>query len=233
MSQNAEILAEGSYLYFKGENNFSQENFKLVQLHETEALHIYAEVLSRLETGEFLKVLVRYEMNASFLPTQVRIEKSIGNKYASELFKVDYATQLLSYQFQNSQGIQDFTKPFNTKHYLASPAFATSAVFTLTKRFDATGRTPITLISSNNDWKYEAPPTEKLVYAEYESREMDDFILNNQHLTASHLKLFDSDSSASVKEPPVELFISKHYAIPYQLLHGDLKIAIKNLKKNK
>ncbi len=229
---NAEILLEGSYLYYQKDVNYSQENFKLVHLAETQSYHIYAEILSRLETGEFLKVLVRFEMNQHFTPHFIRIEKSIGNKYALESYLIDPATQEMHYIFQNSQMTQDFKKSFNSKHYLSSPAISTAALFTLTRKFDATGRTAFVILSSENDWTYVGPPTEKILYADFKARDMDDFKLNGNALPASHLCLYESDSSTISSEQPVELFLSKHYSIPYQLQQGDLKIVIKNLKKN-
>lgn len=232
MSQNAEILLEGSYLYYQKDVNYSQENFKLVQLPESQSFHIYAEILSRIETGEFLKIITRYEMNQHFTPLFVRIEKSIGNKYALETYKLDTVTQEVDYTFQNSQGSQEFRRPINFKHYLTAPAFSTAAMFTLSRKFDATGRTPVVLISSKNDWTYTAPPSEKVVYAEFTTRELLDFKLHGNNLSASHLCLYEHDSSHAIAETPVELFLSKHYAIPYQLIHGDQKIVIKNLKKN-
>lgn len=232
MTTNAEILLEGSYLYFQKDVNYSQENFKLVHVAETQNYHIYAEVLSRLETGEFLKILVRYEMNQHFTPHFVRIEKSIGNKYALESYKIDAATQELHYNFQNSQMSQDYKRSFNIKHYLSSPAISTTAMFTLTKKFDATGRTAVVLLSSDNDWTYQGPPTEKILYADFKARDMDDFKLHGNPLSASHLCLYEMDTSAVSSEQPVNLYLSKHYSVPYQLQQGDLKIVIKNLKKN-
>jgi hypothetical protein len=232
MTINAEILLEGSYLYYQKDVNYSQENFKLVYLAETQHYHVYAEILSRLETGEFLKILVRYEMNQHFTPHYVRVEKSIGNKYALESYKVDPANQELQYTFQNSQVTQDYKKSFNIKHYLSSPAISTMAMFSLTKKFDATGRTAFVLLSSDNDWTYNGPPIEKILYADFKARDMDDFKLNGNSLSASHLCLYESDSSTISSDQPVELFLSKHYSIPYQLQQGDLKVVIKNLKKN-
>lgn len=232
MSQNAEILLEGSYLYYQKEVNYSQENFKLVHLPEAQSFHIYAEILSRIETGEFLKILVRYEMNQHFTPLFVRIEKSIGNKYAQEVYKIDTANQELHYSFQNSQSTQEFSRNINAKHYLTSPAVSTSALFTLTRKFDATGRTPVVLISSENDWTYSGPPTEKVVYAEFKTRELADFKLHGNSLSAAHLCLYEFDASQTHTEYPVELFLSKHYSVPYELVHGDQKIVIKNLKRH-
>lgn len=232
MSTNASILLEGSYLYYQKEVNFSQENFKLIQFSDTHAYHIYAEILSRIENGEFLKIMVRYEMDQHFHPLFVRIEKSLGNRYAQEIYKFDLAAQELSYTFQNAQKVQEYKRSFGAKHYLTSPAFSTSAIFSLTKKFDATGRTSVTFLGSNNEWEYAAPPDEKVVFAEFKTREMPDFKINNASLSASHLCLYEHDTSSTNQESPVEIFMSKHYAIPYKLIQGDLKIVIKDLKKN-
>ncbi|WP_408099067.1 hypothetical protein ACJVC5_09135 [Peredibacter sp. HCB2-198] len=232
MSQNAEILLEGSYLYYQKEVNYSQENFKLVHMPEQQSFHVYAEILSRIETGEFLKILVRYEMNQHYIPTFVRIEKSIGNRYAQEAYKLDVPNLELQYSFQNSQNTQEFSRNISAKHYLTSPAVSTAGMFTLSKKFDATGRSPVVLLSSDNDWTYVSPPTEKIVYAEFRTREMQDYKLNNSPLSASHLCLYEFDTSNAGAEQPVNIYLSKHYAIPYELVHGDQRIVIKNLKKN-
>ncbi len=232
MSTNAEILLEGSYLYFQKEVNYSQENFKLVSFPDLQSFHIYSEILSRIENGEFLKIIVHFEMDNNFHPTFVRIEKSLGNRYAQEVFKFDLTAQELVYNFKTSKDSQDFTRSLSAKHYLTTPAFATSAIFTLSKKFDASGRTPVALITSQNDWTYERPPEEKIIYAEFKAREIPDFKLNNTPLTASHLCLYEFDTATMASETPVELFLSKHYSLPYQLIQGDQKIVIKNLKKN-
>lgn len=223
---------EGSYLYYQNGTNYSQENFKLLFYPEQQNYQISAEVLSRIETGEFLKILVRYEMNQHYVPYFVRIEKSIGNKYAQEVYKVDLSNLELSYTFQNSQMTQEFGRTIGAKHYLTAPAVSTSGLFTLSKKFDVTGRTPITLISSDNDWTYKAPPVEKVIFAEFKTREMQDYKLNNNSLSASHLCLYEFDTSNAGAEQPVNIYLSKHYAIPYELTHGDQRIVIKHLKKN-
>ncbi len=232
MTTNAEILLEGSYLYYNKDVNYSQENFKLVQFPDTGSYHIYAEILSRIETGEFLKIVVRYEMDNHFHPVFVRIEKSLGNRYAQEVYKFDIHNQDLHYTFQNSQATQEFNRTLSAKHYLTTPAFSTSTIFTLSKKFDATGRTSVAFIGSDNDWSYEKPPEEKVVFAEFKTREMPEYKVNNATLSASHLCLYEFDTSSANVEAPVEIFISKHYGIPYELKQGDQRIVIKNLKKN-
>lgn len=231
MPQNVEIILEGSYQYFEKEVNFSNENFKLVHLPDEQIYHLYSEVLSRMETGEFLKILIRYEMNSQFLPTFVRIEKSLGNKYALETFKLDHSNLELVYSFQNGSGSQEFKRAISAKHYISCPAVSTSAIFTLSKKFDATGRTPIILIGSDNEWSYQGPPTEKTVFADYKARDQVEFELKGNTLWASLLFLFENDSIHATHEEPVELYLSKHYSIPYVLKQDSLKVEISKLKK--
>ena len=229
---NAEIILEGSYLYYQGEVNYSQENFKLVHMTDQQQYHIHAEILSRIDSGEFLKILVRYEMGLNYQPSFARIEKSIGNRYALEEFRFDGQGNDLKYKFQNSQGSQDYFKTLSNRHAIATPAFSTSMLFTLTKKFDPSGRTAVTLIGSSNEWVYERPPEEKIVFADLKLRDATDFKINNSTLPASQLLMYQFDASSAATEQPVEVFVSKHFGIPYQLTHGDQRIVVKNLKKN-
>lgn len=231
ITPRAEIILEGTYLYFNKDVNYSHENFKLIHFPDAQTYHIYAEILSRLETGEFFKIFIRYEINNSFIPYYMRIEKSLGSKFALETYQVDVTNFDLTYTFQTPQGTQEFNRKIALKDYLASPAVSTSAIFTLSKKFDATERTSITLLNSNNDWTYSAPPTEKTIYGEYKARDLPDFQLNGNKLPANLLYLYEFNSSNFSIETPVELYLSKHYNIPYMLVHGDQKIVIKNLKR--
>lgn len=233
MAQNdTEILIEGSYFYFEKDVNYSQENFQFSQSLDKQEYFLKSEILSRVETGEFLKIIVNHELNNHFVPSVIEIEKSIGNQSVKEIFKIDITNQDMKYSFITPTQSNDFSRPINAKHYLASPSFAGSAMFTMTKKFDSLGRTPVVLISSTNGWSYENPPSEKIVYAEYKSQELEDFKINNNELKASHLCLYEFDSIQTVVEKPVNLYISKYFGIPYQLIHGDRKIVIKNLKKH-
>lgn len=232
MSETTEILMEGSYLYFDKDVNYSQENFKLLLKVESQHHQYYSEILTRLETGEFLKVVVRYELNQHYYPIYSHVEKSIGNRFAAETYRIDVTNQELFYVFQNQDGTEEYNRQISSKHYLTTPAISTAAAFSLSKKFDATGRTAVTLLNSANDWSYQGPPTEKIIFAEFRTREMPDYKLNNVSLSASHLCLYEFDSSHAGQDRPVDIYVSKHFAIPYQLVQGDHKFNIKNLKKN-
>ncbi len=232
MPLNVNILLEGSYFYYEKGTNYSQENFKLIQLNDKQNYQVLSEVLSRIETGEFLKITILYEMNAQFLPLHVRIEKSIGNNYALENFKCDHHAGQLHYTFQNSTSQQEFHRPISSRHYIAAPSFATSCLFTLSKKFDTNGRTPVVMLSSANDWSYQSAPNEKIIYADWKIKEVEDYKVNGSDLSASHLMIYQNDSTNADIEQPVSFFVSKHFGIPYQMIHGDREIRVQNLKKN-
>lgn len=232
MNENAQTLLEGSYLFYEKGVNYSQESFKFIHDPDLQQFHLVSEILSRVETGEFLKILVRYEMNHHYIPIHIRVEKNMGNQNSLETYTVDTTEQELSYSFQNTHGTQDYRRPLNARHYLTTPAFATSAFFTLSKKFDQTGRTPIVFLSSPNDWSYEGPLEEKIIYGEFKVRDSEEFKINDKELDAYHLFLYEHPASEHSDEEPVNLFISKHHGLPYELIHGDKKIIAKSLKKN-
>lgn len=232
-SNDTILMVEGSYFYFQKEVNYSQENFRFLQYKDQQSYCMQSEILSRIETGEFLKIKIQYDLNSHMVPHLIKVEKTIGSKQASETIRMDFSTQELFYTFVDTDGQEhEFKRAVNSKHYIVSPAFATSTMFLLSKKLDALGRTPVVLISSANEWSYEGPPSEKVIYAEMKTREMENFKINNNELVASHLCMYEFDSTHTMMEQPVNFYISKHYSIPYQMTHGDQKIVIKNLKKH-
>ena len=106
----SEVLIEGAYDYLKNDVNYSQENFKLIRYPDSQSYSINAEILTRVENGEFLKVIVRYEMNNFYFPNFVRIEKSLGKKYVLEEYRLDSSGQQLKYHFNNSTGEQEINR---------------------------------------------------------------------------------------------------------------------------
>jgi hypothetical protein len=227
----AEILLEGNYNYYSGQNSYCQENFKLVRNLEQGSFQIHAEVLSRIESGELLKILVKYEMNQAFLPVMARIERSLGPHYSHELFTVDLSTHELHYTFENSGQSQEFKAPFNIKHYLSTPALSTSCLFLQSKKLDATSRTPVTFVSSSNVWKYEAPPFERVIFAESLVHEGSEIEIGGKALNATQVQFYEESASNPQVDVPAQFFISKHFSIPYQMIQGDLRIEIEQLKK--
>jgi hypothetical protein len=231
MTEQLVVQLEGEYNYVEKERNYCQETFKLVLNTENNHYIVLSEIFSRMDSGELLKINVRYEMNQYYFPINVKITRSLGKKFAQETFFLDTTSQTLRYHFQNDTRDQNFSMPATTKHYITSPSFATSALFTLSRKFDATGRTAVSMITSKNIWDYVAPPEDQIIYADFKTRELTDFKINKTELSAMLLHLYQGDSNSPYHEEPTQIYLSKHYNIPYQLIHGDQQILVKSLKK--
>lgn len=233
MIKDPEIIIEGSYNYLQRDKIYSVENFTLSRHIESDLLFINAELFSRIETGEFLKIKVYYELNAQMYPVMMKIEKSLGEKYSRESFEVQNTSELI-YQFNSAEESKKAVLHFSGKHYLSSPALSTSAMFSLTKKFDPNERNPIILVSGHDSWSAQnAAPVENIIYAEFNNRDTVELNIQGQELQAQCLSLFELDSFSSTRdEIRVDLLLSKHYSIPYQLLDKDLRIEIKHLKKH-
>ena len=228
MSDKPEIIVEGTYNYLDHEHNYAQENFKMLQFFEKQTYQFRSEVLARNDMGEFLKVLVNLDLNSQFFPTSMRVEKSQGRKYSLETFSTEHME--FKYKFQNKEKEQDHQKVWNARNYLTSPASCTSTLFSLTKKWDPTGRTPVTLVSSANQWDYEGPPQEKNVFVEYKTSDVSKVSIQGTDYVASHLAVYENDSSSMSIEEPVNFFINKQYGFPYRIESGTRKIELANLK---
>ena len=234
MNKNVEIILEGSYLYYQEDTHYADENFKLVKSFGSPNLIFYSEILSRLKTGEFLKVIVKYEMNQHFVPVFVRIERSVAEKYSLEIYQIDTSNMEMNYSFDCSGKQHEFKKNISPKHYLTSPAFCTSGVFTLSKKLDSIGRTSVILLSSENEWNYVGHPSERIIYADMKAGDVQELNINGNLLNASYLRLYQHDSTHidTSSDSPVEIHLSKYFGVPYQLVHGKQKIMIKFLRRN-
>ena len=230
MPQNIEILIDGSYSFKKNDVSYCEENFKLVSFKDNQNIHLYSECLARIETGEFLKILVRYEMNSSYIPHLVRIEKTLGNKYSQEVYEINGSAGELQYTFQNTEKSQEFKRSFNTRHCIVTPAFCTSAIFSYAKKFEPGLRVPVTMISTDNIWSYDGPPKEKVVYIELKVKDRSDFIAEKLPADSSLFNIYENPSPSAVLDPPVELGVSKDYSIPYQMSQFDKKITLQKFK---
>lgn len=230
-----ERLFEGTYQYFQQGQNYSQENFLVELVEETRDLVFSAEILSRVETGEFFKMQVRYILNQFFVPQRMTVDKFLGNKESHEVFEVDSNAQCLRQIFRSPAGTFNVERPFSTtKHYLAAPCFVTSGLFTMTKKIDSTARTPINFVTPMQAWDLQGPAEDKLMWVDVKNHETEDLQLDGLPLTASKYELHDEDALSGNVTHGAQLWVSKYYGIPYQLEEKDgAKIVIRRLKKIK
>jgi len=229
-----EPVLEGTYRYTEGTQVFSEENFTVEYL-STGQMHRYrSEILSRVETGEFFKMNVRLEVNKFFQPLSASVERALGDRFSRETYTIDNHEQTLKCVFEDENGLHTDEHPFGNKHHLVLPCFLTSALFTLSKKIDATGRTPVIFVTSPNDWTYKHGPEDKLLYVGIMAHKSDELTNGGVVLPSTKYELFEEDGLDGGTPPVAQLWVSKLYGVPYQLEEKTgTKIAVKRLKKLK
>jgi hypothetical protein len=229
-----EKMFDGSYNYLDKGVHYSQENFTVVKHPLRNEIIFKSEILSRVSTGEFLKINVTYEVNMYWAPQKVIIEKSLGPNTATEIFIADNDAQMLNYEFTNNTGTHKFSKNIVTRYQIATPAICCSMISSMIKKLDSHSRSSSILVTSQNNWEYVAPITDQSIFMEYKVHEQTDLNINGQNLSAVKCLVFQHDVLERAEdEVPTTFYLSKHIGIPYQVEHGDLLIQIRYLNKNK
>jgi hypothetical protein len=229
-----EKLFDGSYNYLDKGVHYSQENFSVVKNPDRNVIIFQSEILSRVSTGEFLKINVTYEVNSYWAPQKVVIQKSLGPNTATEIFQADNESQMLNYEFTNNSGTHKSSKNIVTRYQIATPAICCSMISSMIKKLDSHSRSSSILVTSQNNWEYIAPIIDQSIFMEYKVHEQAELSINGQSLSAVKCLVFQHDVLERAEdELPTTFYLSKHIGIPYQVEHGDLLIQIRYLNKNK
>lgn len=208
-----EKLLDGKYLYFKDGAQYSEEVFKITKEDKSQGNYTFSsEILSRVATGEFLKVYVDYEVSHQFDPLNVRIKRSLGKRKSTERYILDPKERNLYYSFDGADGHNEMENVIAPKAHIATPAFLTAALMTKIKRLDSTQVTQYAIITSQNLWSYEAPFTEGQVYVDLKSLDPVELELNGNKISATHCTMFEGEKN----EFETDFFLSKYFNIPYQ-----------------
>lgn len=230
MSDYNQILT-GKYLYTKNQQAYCEENFSVQTCSDPRLKFlINAEILSRSQTGEFLKVNVDYLLDSSFTPKRVEIKRSMGEKLSREVFSFDNAQYQLNYSFSDNKDTWQHTAKSSSQPQVASPSFATSMLATMAKRVDQTQRTKYKIITSPNIWKYAAPfVEEEFSLTPVDSKPVKIELGKNQ-VSATHCSISQPNTEDTDPKGP-QVFISKHFSIPYKgIFAGGIVIEAESLK---
>jgi hypothetical protein len=226
-------LFEGTFEYSNNGENYSQENFVVFKNEENKTIVYRSEVLSRVQTGEFLKINVDYEVNNKWFPVRIEVKKSLGEDYACETFLINYDSNVLIYEFDDGKNKDMVERILPNKFQISTPCFLTSMLFSQSKKHNAMGRSQYNILRPNSDWKFDPEISDETLFAEFMTHEKTELKINNQTVTCVKVLLFKNDSAATIKEQPTVVYLSKHIGIPYMLQTEDgVVIKVKNLKKH-
>lgn len=225
-------LYEGQYYYFNKGRRYSEETFNVKQQDKAQgAIEVNSEIVSRVKTGEFLKINMNFQLSFEFDPLYLKIVRTLGSKKSIEEYSVDQKSGAVSYRMIGSKGTQKYERTVGGRFMILTPAFCTSVFMANTRKIDPVHRTPYNVIGTNNIWEYEEPFSQSRVFIEQISKEPVDISINRVELKASHVNLFDEQHSTSASDEGVPFYLSKHINLPYLAkFNKDMKVEIQFLK---
>jgi len=234
MNKNLERLLEGTYQYFQDKQNYSQEVFRVDKDEDTGDTVYQSEILSRVETGEFFKLQVHYTLNQFNIVQKVFVERSLGVRWSKEEFLIDSATQMLNYTFKTKESSHTVERPFNPKHFITVPTFLTAGIFSLTKKIDSTARSPVTFLSTPNEWEFISGPQDRILWFELKAANSEELSIGGAPTICSKYVIHEEDALSSTSKNSATLWVSKLYGIPVQMeeSHG-VSISTTKFKKLK
>lgn len=228
----SEKIFEGKYLYYKDGNQYSEELFHLEREDKSNGNYTFSsEILSRVGTGEFLKVYTDYELTSKMDPLNVRIKRSLGKNKSTERYFIDQKDKIVSYTFDGRNGYHDFEKVVNGKFHIATPSFCTSALMTQMRKLDPVQRTPYNVLSSQNIWEYVGPFQENIIFIELKSHEPVEFKINDNELSATLCHFYEDDRNSKTPAVGNPFYLSKHFNVPYKAeFPGGIEVVVDKLK---
>jgi hypothetical protein len=231
--KNFHKLINGTYTYYQEGKAYSEESFRV--FHELdENYHVFeTETMTRLHTGELLKLEVEYQVNQKFLPEVVTLKKTIGKTLVREVFTCNWTDHYLLYEIVTPDGVKKQKKEISGLYQISTPTVGLSLICTHGRKMNLYGRTRYVFVVSNNNWKYETPIEENDVYLELASNDPIPFTLKGKNLSGKKYNMYKHDSSDCFDEDPVVFYASKYFSIPYLVEIGDdIRIEVNNLSYN-
>lgn len=227
-----EKLLEGKYNYLKDDHIYSEEHFKVLREDIPRGNYVFqSEVLTRLETGEFLKVLINYELTHQFEPVDVKVTRILGLKESVEHYRINRHERIIDYTFIGLTTQHSESRSFGAKVHFVTPCFATSMVMTLIKKLDPVHKTDYSLVSSTNIWEFVNSFQEQEIQVELQKQKNVEIEINGAKLNATHCKLHQISDQGSKSEEGIDFYLSRHLSIPYLAILGDgIRIEIEKLK---
>lgn len=227
-------LYRGAYNYFSGDSLYAEESFEVFKDLKDLSINFKSQILSRVATGELLKIDVDYTIGKDWMPRTINLIRTLGKQNIQELYYYDPTKNLITYRFTDSEG-QETTKTTSTppRFHINTPATCCNFLFLLTKKFDINGKNHYTVYSSTNQWSADEDLLQSNITLYRNGPASDPLIVGKSILHGDEYFLVtgihQTGDEASDKLLPTTLYLSKYMAIPY-LVHdpqNGLKVQVK------
>lgn len=229
-----EKVYRGAYNYFKGETLYAQEEFEVYKDRKELGMTFFAELHSRVATGELLTVYLDYVITKEYIPQKLTIERTLGNLIVKELYDFNPRKNFVDYIFLSKKGQEHAKINVPPKFSIMTPTACTSMLYLKTKKEDTTSRNYFPVLCSTNLWTYENEPFQQTIAAERTALASENINIDGHSVAATPYKIFDAQDLEAADDadqvPFATTQISKHATIPYTVISQDgIRIQIKYL----
>ncbi|MCF8059535.1 MAG: hypothetical protein K9K67_09580 [Bacteriovoracaceae bacterium] len=227
-------IYRGAYNYYKGENLYAEEEFEVYKDRKELGMSFFAEIHSRVATGELLVIYVDFTLTKDYIPQKLMVERTLGELIVKELYDFNPRTNIIDYIFMSKKGQEHKQIQVPPKFSITTPSACTSMLFLKTKKEDPTSKNFFPILSSTNLWSFENIPFQQTVAVERTALASENINIDGHSVSATPYRVFDvidlDKTEDQDKVPFATTHISKHSTIPYVIRSQDgLRIQIKYL----
>ncbi len=228
---------KGAFEYKRDGLVYCDETFEVFKDTKELTMIFKSELISRVSTGELLKISVEYVCNKDWVPTKVSINKTLGREFIEEIYKLDSKANSLIYQLKSKHSKEKMSINIPPRFHIHTPCAASSMVFILSKKFDSIGNNMYSIYYSENNWSYEKPIANKSVILKKAGLGAEEILINGSKVQAIKYQMLDNQvedkNSKDKKENKpafLSIYLSRHVSIPYRIEQDENnKIEIKFL----
>lgn len=218
-------IIKGAFTYFRDGQAYCEETFEVFKDIKELTVIYRSQLLSRVSTGELLKISVDYTCNKDWVPIKAMINKNLGKEFIEETFMLDPRANILSYNIKSKQSKDKFNINTPPRFHIQTPCAATSMLFLLSKKFDSTTKNLYTVYASENDWSYEHPITTRNIGLEKIGLGAEEILINGNKIQAIKYRLMEeakeekspSKDKKDFRPPSLIIYLSRHVGIPYKI----------------
>ena len=127
-------LYRGAFEYIRQGKKFSEEEFEVYKSDSGIFTDFFAEMTSRVATGELLKIYTEYKFNKDYVPVSVLIVKELGQTVVQEYYSFDTKTNKLFYMFKDEENTTELELGPPTKFHIATPLACVSMTYLRSKK---------------------------------------------------------------------------------------------------
>ncbi len=213
-------IYKGTFSYSNNGRIYSEETFEIFRDNHESTFTFKSEIHSRVSTGELLTINVEYVISKEYMPKKVIISKSLGKLTTEEIMICSKKNNKINYSFVNIDGITESEISTPPRFHITTPTTASSLLFILSKKFDATAKNDYVVYSTINQWEYTSNLISQSISMEKLTTTSETITYEDKEITGDRYILykFDNDDNINSKvdqKETLKIFLSKHMALPY------------------